>query len=167
MHPTRPIAKLEDKYEVIVVTQNIDNLHERAGSSQVIHLHGEITKARSSIDENLIYEIGDQLFKLDDTCEKGSPLRPHVVWFGEQPHNMDVAKYHFQTAARVLVVGTSLEVLPAARLVNHGRHHAEKIIVNMELDRKNKPYGYKWLRGKAGNIVPVIAKHWLEGRKAV
>ena len=143
----KAIAKLEEKYEVVVVTQNIDDLHERAGSSQVIHLHGEITKARSSWDDSLVYDIGEQLFNLNDTCEEGNPLRPHVVWFGEQPYHMDMAKYHFKTAARVLVIGTSLEVLPAASLVNFGRHHAEKIIVNMELDRKNKPYGYRWFLG--------------------
>ena len=152
---------------MVVITQNIDSLHKRAGSSQVIHLHGEITKARSSVDAQFVYDIGDELFDLQKSCEKGSPLRPNAVWFGEQPENIDLAKHHFQTAARVLVVGTSLEVLPAARLVKYARHHAGKIIVNLELERKNRPYGFRWLRGKSGNLVPVTVEHWLNGRKVV
>ena len=161
------LVKLEQKFEVIVITQNIDNLHERAGSSHVIHLHGEVTKARSSVDDQLVYNIGDELYDLSQTCAKDSILRPSVVWFGEQPENLDLAKHHFQTAARVLVIGTSLEVLPAARLVKYARYHAEKIIVSMELDRKNRPYGFHWLRGKAGSLIPVIVEHWLNGRKAL
>ncbi|MEO1148168.1 MAG: Sir2 family NAD-dependent protein deacetylase [Cyanobacteria bacterium J06638_22] len=104
------IAQLESKYNVVVITQNVDNLHERAGSTHIIHVHGEITKACSSIDRSLIYDLGDTPIKIGDICEKGSQLRPAVVWFGEDILSYGVARQHFQTAARVLVVGTSLSV---------------------------------------------------------
>jgi NAD-dependent deacetylase len=126
------IAALEAKYDVIVITQNIDDLHERAGSSQVIHVHGEIMKARSSIDETLIYSIGSKPIQLGDRCDKGSQLRPDVVWFGERVQNLDIARAAFKTAGKVLVVGTSLTVYPAASLLKKARFHAEKIIVNLE-----------------------------------
>jgi NAD-dependent deacetylase len=154
------IAALEAKYEVIVVTQNIDDLHERAGSSQIIHVHGEITKARSTIDANLTYPIGGAPIRLGDTCEQGGQLRPHVVWFGEDVQNFDIAKDAINTAGRLLVVGTSLTVYPAAALLKKARFHTEKIMVNLEIDRK--PYDYKCWQEKASIAVPLIVQRWLE-----
>ncbi|MBE0641888.1 MAG: NAD-dependent deacylase, partial [Bacteroidales bacterium] len=77
------LVKLEQKYDVRIITQNVDDLHERAGSSNVLHLHGEIRKARSTVDENLVYPIEGWELRFGDLCEKGSQLRPHIVWFGE------------------------------------------------------------------------------------
>jgi NAD-dependent deacetylase len=154
------IVELEAKYEVIVITQNIDDLHERAGSSQIIHVHGEITKARSTIDANLTYPIGGEPIRLGDTCEQGSQLRPHVVWFGEDVQNFDLAKAAINTAGKVLVVGTSLTVHPAASLLKKARFHAEKVMVNLEIDRK--PHGYKCWCEKASIAVPCIVQRWLE-----
>lgn len=111
------LVKLEEKYDVTVVTQNVDNLHEKAGSSTVIHLHGELFKARSTVDESLIYDIDGWEIKADDRCEKGSPLRPHIVWFGEAVPMMDVALEVTEAADILIVVGTSLNVYPAAGLV--------------------------------------------------
>lgn len=156
------IAQLEKDFEVIVITQNVDNLHEQAGSSQVIHVHGELTKARSTLDYNLVYDIDDKEIQLGDYCEKGSQLRPHIVWFGEIPENLDIAALHMKTAAKVLVVGTSLVVYPAAGLVKKARHHAEKILVSLDVERK--PYGFTWLRGAAAKLVPHITQCWREGR---
>lgn len=153
------IAQLESKYNVVVITQNIDNLHERAGSTHIIHVHGEITKAWSSIDRSLVYDLGDTPIKIGDTCEKGSQLRPAVVWFGEDILSYDVARQHFQTAERVLVVGTSLSVYPVSRLVTKARYRAEKIIVSLEIDQK--PFGYRFIREKATTAVPRIAQYWL------
>jgi NAD-dependent deacetylase len=133
------IAELERSYNVVVITQNIDDLHERAGSSRIIHVHGEIVKARSSISPNLIYDIGGKPIKLGDTCEIGSQLRPHIMWFGENILNFELAKQELKTAAKVLVVGTSLTVYPAASLLKKARFHAEKILVSLEIDRK--PFG--------------------------
>ncbi|WP_439346156.1 SIR2 family NAD-dependent protein deacylase [Vacuolonema iberomarrocanum] len=154
------IAQLESKYNVVVITQNVDNLHERAGSTNIIHVHGEITKACSSIDRSLVYDLGDKPIKIGDTCEKGSQLRPAVVWFGEDVLSYDVARQHFQTAARVLVIGTSLSVYPVSRLVTKARNRAEKIIVSLEIDQK--PFGYRVLREKATTAVPRIARYWLK-----
>jgi NAD-dependent deacetylase len=155
------IAELETKYQVIVITQNIDDLHERAGSSNIIHVHGEITKARSSIDESLIYMIGDRDISISDKCEKGSQLRPHIVWFDEEIQNFDIAKAALKTAGKVLVVGTSLSVYPAASLLKKARFHAEKIFVSLEID--NKPFGYNCWRENASIAVPSIVRCWLQG----
>ncbi|MGQ1787360.1 SIR2 family NAD-dependent protein deacylase [Saccharicrinis sp. GN24d3] len=113
------IAQLEKKYDVQVITQNVDDLHERAGSTNVLHLHGELKKVRSTIDTSLVYEMKDWELKLGDLCEKGSQLRPHIVWFGEAVWAMHEAVELIQEAEMVLVVGTSLNVYPAAGLLNY------------------------------------------------
>ncbi len=154
------IAKLEAKYDVIVITQNIDDLHERAGSSQIIHVHGEITKARSSIYDRLIYPIADRDLQIGDRCELGSQLRPHIVWFDEGIQNFELAKIALKTASKVLVVGTSLSVYPAASLVNKARFHAEKILVNLQIDKKS--FGYNCWRERASISVPRIVNRWLQ-----
>ena len=111
------LVKLEAKYDVTIITQNVDNLHEKAGSSHVIHLHGELFKSRSSVDESLIYDIEGWEIKAGDYCEKGSQLRPHIVWFGEAVPMMDIALEITNEADIFIVVGTSLNVYPAAGLV--------------------------------------------------
>lgn len=123
------LRQLEDVFTVSIVTQNIDDLHERAGSSNVLHLHGEIMKARSSVDERLLYpRVGD--IQLGDRCEKGSQLRPHVVWFGEAVPMMDQAIALAKSADFFIVVGTSLEVYPAASLVDYVPYEATKFVVD-------------------------------------
>lgn len=112
------LVELEQKYDVTIVTQNVDDLHERAGSSRVIHLHGELTKARSTQDESLIYECREDIV-LGDTCELGSQLRPHVVWFGELVPMLQVAAREIAETDLVLIVGTSMQVYPAAGLVGY------------------------------------------------
>lgn len=113
------LKKLEEKYDVHIITQNVDNLHERAGSSKILHLHGELTKVRSSFDEHLIYDIGTKALKTGDVCEKGHQLRPHIVWFGEMVPAMTEAVNITRTADILIIVGTSLVVYPAAGLVNY------------------------------------------------
>lgn len=117
----RYLAKLEQQYIVEVITQNIDDLHERGGSSRVLHLHGELLKARSSVDDSLIYSIDGWEIKKGQLCEKGSQLRPHVVWFGESVPNIEPAARITQQADLVIVVGTSLAVYPAAGLLHETR----------------------------------------------
>jgi len=157
------ISELERQYEVIVITQNIDDLHERAGSEKVIHVHGEILKARSSLDENLIYPIGNNPIRMGDLCEKGSQLRPHVVWFEEQVLDYQEAESHIKEAGRVLVVGTHLSVYPMAGLLKQAPYRAEKVIVTLAVERK--PKGYRLLRANAGHMVPYVANCWLAERK--
>ncbi len=111
------IAELENYFDVTVITQNVDNLHEKAGSSHVIHLHGELFKSRSTLDPSLIYDIKGVDLNLGDLCEKGSQLRPNIVWFGESVPMMDFAVKETLSADIFVVVGTSLQVYPAAGLI--------------------------------------------------
>ncbi len=107
---------LEDNYDVHIITQNVDDLHERSRSSNVIHLHGELRKVRSTIDKTLIYNWNVDL-KLGDMCEKGSQLRPHIVWFGEDVPKLSLAEKITQTADILIIIGTSMQVYPAANLI--------------------------------------------------
>lgn len=111
------LKKLEEKYNVVIITQNVDNLHESAGSSNVLHLHGELLKARSVNDENLISDWKEDI-KLGDLAEDGAQLRPHIVWFGEMVPMMEKAIEEVSDADIMLVIGTSLQVYPAASLID-------------------------------------------------
>lgn len=113
------LAELENQYDVEIITQNVDDLHERGGSSKILHLHGELKKARSTSDENLIYDIKGWELKEGDKCEKGSQLRPHIVWFGEAVPAIEQAIEITQQADIFLIIGTSLNVYPAAGLYNY------------------------------------------------
>ncbi len=113
------VAELQKKFDVQVITQNVDDLHERAGSKKVLHLHGEIMKARSTMDENLVYPLKSWEIKAGDVCEKGSQLRPHIVWFGELVPEMEKANHLAEKADFFVVIGTSLNVYPAAGVVNY------------------------------------------------
>jgi NAD-dependent deacetylase len=124
------IAALEKYFNVHVITQNIDNLHERAGSTKVLHLHGELTKARSTADPSLVYDIGYKDIKPGDVCEKGSQLRPHIVWFGEAVPNMDEAVRITSTADVFVVVGSSLNVYPAAGLIGYAPGEASLWLID-------------------------------------
>lgn len=110
------LAALESKYTVTIITQNVDDLHERAGSSNVIHLHGELRKSRSTLDISLVYDC-DADIKLGDKCPKGSQLRPHIVWFGEEVPLLQLAAEKTTSADIVIVIGSSMQVYPAAGLV--------------------------------------------------
>ena len=112
------LVELEKVFEVQIITQNVDDLHEKAGSSKILHLHGELNKARSTVDENLIYDITGKEIKMGDKCEKGSQLRPHIVWFGEMVPNIEIAQEMMHDADYLLIIGTSLNVYPAAGLVH-------------------------------------------------
>lgn len=113
------LAELEDNFEVKIITQNVDDLHERAGSKNILHLHGKLNESRSSVQPNLIYPIlGDEL-NLGDWCEVGSQLRPNIVWFGEEVPAITQAADLVATANVFLIIGTSLQVYPAAGLVNY------------------------------------------------
>ncbi|MGY8915554.1 MAG: SIR2 family NAD-dependent protein deacylase [Flavobacteriales bacterium] len=111
------LVQLEESYEVTIITQNVDDLHERAGSSNVIHLHGELLKVRSSIDPDMIIDWKTDL-KIGDTCDQGSQLRPHIVWFGEEVPMLDKAIEITQEADILMIIGTSMQVYPAASLVH-------------------------------------------------
>jgi len=111
------LAALEQDYKVTIITQNVDDLHERAGSTQVIHLHGELLKAKSVNNENIIPWNKD--IKLGDLCENGHQIRPHIVWFGEAVPMIDVAIEQCKTADILIIIGTSMQVYPAASLMHY------------------------------------------------
>jgi len=112
------LQKLEEHFKVSIVTQNVDDLHERAGSTSVLHLHGELRKARSTNNETLVYDWEEDLV-LGDLCEEKSQLRPHIVWFGEAVPMIDEAIELVEKADILVVIGTSMQVYPAAGLVNY------------------------------------------------
>ena len=124
------LASLEKYFDVTVITQNVDNLHERAGSTKVIHLHGSLFESRSTLDPSLIYPIEGWELKKGDTCELGSQLRPHIVWFGEAVPMMEVAAEISSSADVFLVVGTSMVVYPAASLIDYVPTEVKKYLVD-------------------------------------
>lgn len=124
------LVKLEQMYEVQIITQNIDDLHERAGSSNILHLHGELRKLRSSIDQNAIIDFMEEEQPLDARHADGSLLRPHVVFFGESVPMFEIAQKMVEQADVLLIVGTSLAVYPAALLVGYARPEASLYLVD-------------------------------------
>lgn len=126
------LAALENYFDVQIITQNIDDLHERAGSSEVLHLHGEIFKMRSEKNESLIYTIYEDI-KMDDRAEDGAQLRPHIVWFEEPVPMMEQAGVLTRSADIFMIVGTSLAVYPAAGLVNYAPFDAPKFVVDKKI----------------------------------
>lgn len=127
------LASLENEYDVTIITQNVDDLHERAGSSKVIHLHGELFKSQSTLDPRLVYQMDHWELNLGDTCEKGSQLRPFIVWFGEQVPMMDSAIEATENADIFAVVGTSLLVYPAAGLLGYAAPEIPKFVIDIQV----------------------------------
>lgn len=123
------IAQLENNFDVQIITQNVDDLHERAGSSKVLHLHGELLKVRSTVDQELVYPCREAI-SVGDTCAKGSQLRPHIVWFGEEVPLIEQALLLLAEADILLVIGTSLLVYPAAGLIHEARAASQKFIID-------------------------------------
>lgn len=151
------IAELERWFNVEVITQNIDDLHERAGSSRVLHLHGEVLLARSTADPTLITPVNGPSLRLGDRCALGSQLRPHIVWFGEEVPLMAAAVEMVQKAEILIVVGTSLQVYPAANLVHYLKRTAELHLVDpMELPSGLRDRAHHW-KEKASVGVPALA----------
>ena len=149
----RLIASLQNDYEVTVITQNVDALHEKAGSSKVLHLHGELNKLRNTVDEDEIIEFtGEQTDDVRDS--KGNPMRPHIVFFGEQVPMFDAAVEEMRDADVVIIVGTSMQVYPAASLIHYAPPDAERYLVDPN------PQG-------VGADVEVIPKRAAEGVPAL
>lgn len=133
------LAQLEQDFDVHIITQNIDDLHERAGSTKVLHLHGEIFKMRSEVDEELVYEIKGDIH-IGDKAEDGAQLRPHIVWFEEPVPMIERAAAIVRQADLFVVIGTSLVVYPAAGLVNYAPWHIPKYIVDKRIPYTSDAY---------------------------
>lgn len=161
------LVDLEKIYDVTIVTQNIDDLHERAGSSNIVHLHGELRKARSQVDPNYIVDLGEEDIEDGALCPHGSQLRPHVVWFGEAVPMMDVAVEHVREAELFVVVGTSLVVYPAASLVHLVGLEVPKYIVDPKIPSLPAMSNLHMIEKTAVQGVPELVQQLLDqGREA-
>jgi len=156
------LADLETNYDVTVITQNVDDLHERAGSNNVIHLHGEIRKSRSSVDSNLIYDIEGWELKTGNVCEKKSQLRPHIVWFGEAVPMMTVAANHTKKADILIVIGSSLSVYPAASLIAFADNSIPKYLIDPKEVAVEDIENLTFIKEKASIGVPILAKQLID-----
>lgn len=156
------LVKLEEKYDVTIITQNIDNLHEKAGSGNVIHLHGVITKSQSSINSKLTYTIDGYEIKMGEKCELSSQLRPHVVWFGEAVPMIETAAEICAKAEIFMVIGTSLAVYPAAGLINFVPHSADKYLIDPKASTLSFGKKVKAVAEKASIGVPVLVEELLK-----
>ena len=156
------LAGLEDYFDVHIITQNVDDLHERAGSTRVLHLHGELRKAQSSADPNLVYEIDGWELKMGDLCEKGSQLRPHVVWFGEPVPAMIEAAQITSEAEIFVVVGSSLNVYPAAGLIGYAPQKASLWLIDPADVVPPVNRHVEIIKEKAGKGVGILKNRLLE-----
>jgi NAD-dependent deacetylase len=156
------LVELENKFDVHIITQNVDDLHERAGSTRVMHLHGELKKARSTSDENLVYELPGWELKKGDLCEKGSQLRPHIVWFGEAVPMIEPAMELASQAEIFIVVGTSLNVYPAASLVYYVPKSCPVYLIDPHAEMLQGVKNLTIFREPAGTGVPKLVKQLLE-----
>ena len=146
------LNKLQQNFNLQVITQNIDDLHERSGSNNVLHLHGELRQSKSTLD-NKLYEIEGTELTLGDLCPNGAQLRPNVVWFGEAVPMMDVAIEIVKTADIFIIIGTSLNVYPAASLIHYTLNSCEKYIIDPNADDYQ---GINVIRKKASESVPIL-----------
>lgn len=160
----KALAHLENKFEVNVITQNVDDLHERGGSTKITHLHGELTKVRSLKYPELVYSIGYKDINIGDLCEKGEQLRPHIVWFGESVPLMESAAEIVGEADYLLIIGTSMQVYPAAGLINYAPAHCKIFIVDPKADNAYNYLNIKIIRENAGKAVPLLVQELMESK---
>lgn len=151
------LAELENDFDVHIITQNIDDLHERAGSTKIIHLHGEIFKMRSEKNEELVYPVYDEI-KMGDVAEDGAQLRPHIVWFEEAVPKMEDAALVTRQADLFLIVGTSLVVYPAAGLVNYAPLQIPKFIVDKKIPYTSSLHDLTTIEKPAGEGMEELKK---------
>ena len=151
------LSELQKSFDVEIVTQNIDDLHERAGSQNVLHLQGEIIKSQSTLDRNLVYKISGSELNEGDKCEKGSQLRLFVVWFGEDVPMIPRAAEIISSADILLIIGTSLQVYPAAGLIQYAMHGTKKYYIDLHADENLFMKDIEVIREKAGTAVPELA----------
>ncbi len=152
----KALVGLENKYVVNIITQNVDDLHERAGSKNILHLHGELKKVRSTCNPKLIYTLDNWELKLGDKCEEGSQLRPHIVWFGENVPMIEPAVSIVSEADILIVIGTSMAVYPAASLINYVRKDIPKYYIDPKAFQVSGISNLNIINEKAGIGVPKL-----------
>jgi len=158
----KALVELEKTYDVVVITQNVDDLHERAGSERVIHLHGELTKARPDNANDPIWDIGYRDIHLGDCDEKGRQLRPHIVWFGEMVPMMELAAMEVATCNKLLIIGTSLVVYPAAGLVDLVPEYAPIYVIDPVVPEYRFPRNVHFIHESAAKGTPKLVKELVE-----
>lgn len=156
------LADLQEKAQVHVITQNVDNLHEKAGSGKVLHLHGELLKAESSGDKGYVIPLGDNDIAWGDTCPKGHQLRPHVVWFGEMVPNIERAQQIVMQTDLLIVVGTSLNVYPAAGLLHFVKDNTPVIVVDPKVPELTQFDNVHHIQANAAKVLPKLV-HCIAG----
>ncbi len=152
------LAELEKHFPVQIITQNVDDLHERAGSSAVMHLHGELTKMRSTVYPADVYDVGYREVEADARCAKGTVLRPHIVWFGEEVPLISEAVEWVSKADILLVIGTSLNVYPAAGLLHYAPRRSEKYLIDPGEHNPGGIPGLVFIQERAGVAMPLLAE---------
>ena len=155
------LAQLEKHFRVSIITQNVDNLHERAGSSNIIHLHGELTKMRSTHAENSIIDIGYKAMPYGALCDNGHILRPHIVWFGEAVPMIEKAVEIVMEADVLIIVGTSLEVYPAAGLMHYAPTDCPIYLIDPNRHQNLNNTRVELIRDTAANALPKLIQNWL------
>lgn len=158
----KSLIELEKKYDVTIITQNIDDLHYRAGSKKIIHLHGEIMKSRSTVKPYKVYDIGGDKLNYNDVCDMGAQLRPHIVWFGEHVPNMDIAYEITNQADIFIIIGTSLSVYPAAGLVEFTNSNCIKYLIDPENTSMGVISGVEHIKLNASEGTPLLVKKLLK-----
>jgi len=161
----RALVELSKHFPVQIITQNVDDLHERAGSTNVLHLHGKLFESRSTINPRLVYPIEGWELKLGDKCQKGSQLRPNIVWFGEAVPLMDEAVKLTAKADVFIVIGTSLQVYPAAGLLDYVDSDAEIIVIDPNMPEVRKRPLLTLVAEKASTGTERIVKELIEKYK--
>jgi NAD-dependent deacetylase len=156
------LVDLEKFFDVHIITQNVDDLHEQAGSAKVLHLHGELKKVRSTEDDTLVYTLDGWELKQGDLCEKGSQLRPHIVWFGEAVPMIEPAMELSAEADIFIVIGTSLNVYPAAGLVHYVKRNTPVYLIDPQAEMLAGVINLTVIRETAGIGVPQLVKQFIK-----
>src|SRR5690554_714406 len=156
------LANLEQHFDVSIITQNVDDLHERGGSTKVLHLHGELNKVRSERSEDLVIDIGSEAIKLGDKAIDGAQLRPHIVWFGEMVPMLEEAAEVAQKADILAVIGTSLVVYPAASLVHYTKPDIPKYIIDPSIPELHSYTGWHHIKENATSGVVKLTQKLIE-----
>ena len=157
------LAGLEDNFNVKIVTQNVDDLHERSGSMDVLHLHGELLKARSTKNEHLVFKCEEDIF-LGDVCEDGSQIRPHIVWFGEAVPMLEKAIEITEQADILVIIGTSMQVYPAASLVHYVRSNIPTYFIDPKPSVSERDFNNLTIISEKATVgVEILINQYLDG----
>jgi NAD-dependent deacetylase len=157
------LADLEKYFDVNIITQNVDDMHERAGSTKVLHLHGKLNQARSVKNNQLVYNIGNEPIEIGDLAKDGGQLRPHIVWFGESVPMIEPAMDLCGMADIFIVIGTSLQVYPAAGLVQYVPIEAIKYMIDKNMPEVSfSSKNVEFMEGLASKMMPILSKKLIE-----